>query len=84
MIMMSDIQIRITEMTNPKQGFLQIYYYYNHICCPNCGSENGISTLAAYPLSDDSSKWKDYKDENESYCQCGFKHVYHDRVPRSK
>lgn len=35
-----------------------------HKCCPVCGNENLLQTLAGYPQSDD----KDYEDHNSAEC----------------
>lgn len=52
-------------------------YDEKHKFCPNCGSENYITTFMAFPLKED------YKDLNDCTCNdCGNKHTRHERAAK--
>lgn len=57
------------------------HYRENHACCPNCGSDDCVETLASYTM--DLNRPNTYKDLNDSRCcKCGHAHKVHDRIPR--
>lgn len=56
-------------------------YSERHKCCPKCGSERYISTLAGYAMI--SGEEEKYRDENSCTCSdCGNKHIVHDRISK--
>lgn len=68
----------IASMTNSNYANRMNEYYLQHKHCPNCGSDNYVSTLAAVIDGNDASQ---RVDNNEAFCACGFKHTVHERVP---
>lgn len=54
-------------------------YSEKHKCCPKCGSERYMTTLAGYIL--DYDKKEEYKDLNTCTCiKCGDTHSKHARI----
>src|SRR4051812_48608203 len=56
-------------------------YNKQHMCCPKCGAESHMTTLAGYVLNLD--KPEAYKNLNRCDCiACGDVHTAHERVPK--
>jgi ribosomal protein L32 len=74
-----DCENRFNESDKNRRLFME-EYKIKHRCCPNCGSKEFTSTLAAYTYFQDNPEA--YKDLNDCSCHvCGHRHTYHDRVP---
>ena len=54
-------------------------YREEHECCPDCGYDSYVQTLAGGSVSDEAT----YKDTNRVTCKCGSEHTVHDRVRKS-
>jgi RNA polymerase subunit RPABC4/transcription elongation factor Spt4 len=70
------------EEARKKSRQAQKEYYDARKFCPKCGDKGLTSTYLGYIMV--IGREDQYKDENDVYCRCGWKGIYHDLVAEKK